>query len=332
VGDLRVALASRLLADDAAAPWWDANSGRLRSGIVDATRLEQLIAFIDPQLTLERFLDGGESGAAAVAIDEGGRRWVVKWQDDQDGAVLSRQRRLGVLTERLRERDYPVPRVRLIERVDGWAVVIREHLRGRPFLQELARPVDEVALGALLPDLLRLNGFQAGLAADEPGDWVSYVVSTVLDGRSGWCEVATLRNHSETTAALLGTVQSFARGHAHIEAATGDVVHGDFQFANILVEDARISGVVDWWAPEGGALAGDRAFDLATLAFYAWETSMRQRLLAAAYETTSAAAVALYLGHLIVRQVEWSIRHGHPQPVVERYLRVAADITKDVLT
>ena len=68
-----------------------------------------------------------------------------------------------------------------------------------------------------------------------------------------------------------------------------------------------ITGVLDW----DGVRVGDAAFDLATPLFYAYDKqpALGERGLA----RTTPGAFAVYLAHLILRQVDWSLRlHGTP--------------------
>ncbi len=104
-----------------------------------------------------------------------------------------------------------------------------------------------------------------------------------------------------------------------------DVVHFDFQGSNILVDRDQVSGVVDW----DGCRAGDRAFDLATLLFYADEddgggSGPRERLWRVLVARTSPSLLGIYLAHLVLRQVDWSIRF-HDRSTVERWLDRADD-------
>jgi aminoglycoside phosphotransferase (APT) family kinase protein len=87
----------------------------------------------------------------------------------------------------------------------------------------------------------------------------------------------------------------------------------------VLMENDRITGVIDW----EGSYTGDRAFDLATMLFYTWNfADFRDALLQAILERTTRQAVAVYLAHMIVRQLDWSMRH-HPREVVDHYMNDA---------
>ena len=99
-------------------------------------------------------------------------------------------------------------------------------------------------------------------------------------------------------------------------------MHLDFSAANILAADGEITGVIDWEA----AVRGDRAFDLVTLQFYAFDDpSVRQPLWDRALELSGPAAVKLYFAHMILRQTEWSIRF-HSSATVEFFFRRARTI------
>jgi hypothetical protein len=90
-----------------------------------------------------------------------------------------------------------------------------------------------------------------------------------------------------------------------------DFVHYDFTPANLLSDGTAITGVIDINPP---VLAGDRAFDLATLLFYLYDHEDIRHLLCARLLDLAGRLVArAYLAHMVLRQVDWSLRH-HPQP------------------
>jgi len=72
-----------------------------------------------------------------------------------------------------------------------------------------------------------------------------------------------------------------------------------------------ITGVIDINPP---LLAGDRAFDLATLLFYHYDhDDIRDVLRARLLNMAGPEAARTYLAHMVLRQVDWSLRH-HPRP------------------
>jgi len=97
-----------------------------------------------------------------------------------------------------------------------------------------------------------------------------------------------------------------------IDCPTDDIVHFDFNPGNILIADGQVRGVVDW----DGATAGDRMFDVVTLLFYTRvDRVTRQALWDYLREHSSFPAVSLYLAHMIIRQLDWSIRHHEAESV-----------------
>jgi aminoglycoside phosphotransferase (APT) family kinase protein len=106
-----------------------------------------------------------------------------------------------------------------------------------------------------------------------------------------------------------------------------DYVHYDFNLANLLSDGSRITGVVDINPP---VVTGDRAFDLATLLFYLYDDEdIRAVLSARILELTSRRAAAAYLAHMVLRQVEWSVRHYPAVAETRRHLRLARLIVDD---
>jgi hypothetical protein len=78
-------------------------------------------------------------------------------------------------------------------------------------------------------------------------------------------------------------------------------------------------------------LAGDRAFDLATLAFYVHDhDELRRRILDQLLGLAGRQAARAYLAHMALRQVEWSIRHHPSAPATRRHLHLAWLILGDI--
>jgi len=140
---------------------------------------------------------------------------------------------------------------------------------------------------------------------------------------------ATLQARPDTRDLLAVVHQTAGRCLAAIPERD-DFVHYDFTLANLLTTGPGISGVIDINPP---ALTGDRAFDLATMLFYLYDRhDIRARLRGRALELTSKRALSAYLAHMLLRQVDWSLRHHPATPSTAHHLHlarlVAADITE----
>ena len=256
----------------------------------------------------------GEQGAFALT-DPAGNPFVLKWTADL--RALARFQRARQVTDWLRALDYPAPEYVLVGHNADAAYAIQRALPGQP-MQQLPP--------ALAPDFLALNARQADLAQAEPAAWPEPVVSPVLFGGDGFCLLEPMQTYSATTASMLQRVQSLVRRHAGAIAPKADIVHYDCGPANVLASAAGITGVIDW----DGWCGGDRMFDVATMLFYSYtDPAVRAALWQAILTHSGPASSAVYLAHLIHRQVDWSIRF-HGAEAIERWLGIAATILDDL--
>lgn len=247
----------------------------------------------------------GESGGAFEVCTADGARAVLKLHT---GDVLD----LGApsaLVDALRARGYPAPATLARGAIDGSAYELQELLPGKP-LEQLAP--------AMLASVLAINALQRDIGAIGRGPWVDEMVTSILDGRTGYCEHAAMAEHSDETRALLERLFRIADGARAVQVSDTDVVHFDFSPYNVLTDGDRIAGVVDW----NGATNGDAAFDLVTLATYTYDDAVRDELLGAAAAATDVDALPLYAAHMVLRQVDWSLRHDD-ETTVEWFLGIS---------
>jgi len=247
----------------------------------------------------------GESGGAFEVRTADGARAVLKLHT---GDVLD----LGApsaLVDALRARGYPAPATLASGAVDGSAYELQELLPGEP-LEQLAP--------AMLASVLAINALQRDIGAIGRGPWIDEMVTRILHGRIGYCEHAAMAEHSDETRALLERLFRIADGARAVQAPDADVVHFDFSPYNVLTDGDRIAGVVDW----NGATNGDAAFDLVTLATYTYDDAVRDELLGAAAASTDVDALPLYAAHMVLRQVDWSLRHDD-ETTVEWFLGIS---------
>jgi len=256
----------------------------------------------------------GEQGAFALS-DRQGRRYVLKWRAGTDH--ISRLQEARVVTDRLRGSGYPTPRYLLIGSALGGCYSIQAALPGSP--------MDGVMM-AFLPRLLELNMLQVGQAVSGEHDWHSEAVNTVLFGGDGYCLHTSLQEYSQDTAELLHKLQVLVSAYKDEPHKTNDVVHGDFQPSNILIHHQEISGIIDWEAVS----AGDCSFDITTLLFYSYDhLEVRKQLWQYVLKLATLNLLSVYIAHLILRQVDWSIRH-HDEATIQRYINRSHALLKDI--
>lgn len=238
--------------------------------------------------------EGGQVGALRL-VDGAGRRFVFKRQPPG----LAPQ-----TTEALRTIGYPAPRYVIW----GADYHVQEELPGAP-VGGWGAPAPWITAR-----LLELDELQAGRAVDDDTTWPQAVVDSVEVGFSDYCVVATLERHSDESRELLRRCRHVVERYANAIGERRDVVHWDYTLDNVLVEDGRVSGVVDW----AGTRSGDRLFDLATLVYYGrGELGGLERYVV---ERIGEEGLAVYLAHMAVRQSDWSLRHHGPDgPEVVRY-------------
>lgn len=257
----------------------------------------------------------GEQGAFAF-YDQQGRRGVLKWTPGTD--AVGRLEQARAVTDRLRRVGYPASSYLYIGEALGGTYSIQLALPG------VSMPLSTTA--QYLPRLLELNAIQARLAYPKLPDWHQEAVNTVLFGGEGYCLHSSLQQYSPVTASLLSDLQSLVSAHRDTPHRKNDVVHTDFQHTNILVHGYQISGVIDWDA----VYAGDGIFDIATLLFYSYEDlEVREQLWQYALERASLNLLSVYLAHLILRQVDWSLRY-HDQKTIDRYLKRGHTLLFDI--
>ncbi len=280
---------------------------------------EEVLAHINAQRGTSYRIVGryaqGESRAAMRVADSHGNGFVLKFGASTNVEV--RDAHPGRTTARLRSLGYLAPEYVTVGIAGETWYVLQTAMRGDPI-------GNRVSL-ALLPQLLHLNDLQRG-QGESTSQEPDRIIRGVMEGYAGYCIIDTLRTYSTESAAMLEASQRIVTTHASDCPRRNDIVHFDFHTNNILMEDGRISGVIDW----EGSVSGDCSFDLATMLFYTWPfTDFREALLQALLAHTSRGAVAVYLAHMIVRQLDWSMRH-HDAATVSHYLDRARAIMRAI--
>jgi Phosphotransferase enzyme family len=280
-------------------------------------------------------------------------------------AVVDRLRERGYPAPRLRAAGQAAGLVFWIqERADGTTLTAPS---GRPdadrilaALPELIRLNDAQAglgtsSGGPVPDGSVPDGSVPGSGAQL--SWRGLIRQTLTEGGAGYCRPETLAGRADTRD-LLEVLRRVADSCCDAVPAATDFVHYDFSPSNLLGSvrpDHRpasagsavtgpastgpastgsastgtaITAVIDINPP---VLAGDRAFDLATMLFYCYEHDELRRLLRARLlELASARAARAYLAHMVLRQTDWSLRFYPDAESTRYFLRLARLVTADI--
>ncbi len=181
-------------------------------------------------------------------------------------------------------------------------------------------------MSRLLPELFRLNDAQAGLGAGGAA-FGDLITRTLVTGGDGYCLHSTLAARPDTRG-LLAALRRIGENCGPAVPPGVDFTHFDFQFMNLLSDGRGLTGVVDVNPPP---VSGDRAFDLATVAFYVYDAGeLRRPILARLSSLATWASVRAYLAHMALRQVEWSVRHYPAAPATRHHLHLARLVLGDI--
>lgn len=259
---------------------------------------------------------GGES-ASTFVVSEAHEKLLLKIESE---SRVRAHRRGARVCEHLSRRHYPVPRTVAMGVLSGHAYSLHTWLQGEPMAPDDGSHVER------LLSLVELHTDAARLLEIPPDDWPGSIVDPVLVGGPGFCLLETMREHSEESAQLLTVLQSLVVANRLSLQVANDIIHYDYNPANILVDAGEVTGVVDW----EGVRAGDRAFDLVTLLFYTYDAPQaRERIWARLDRLRPRSTIAVYLAHIILRQVEWSLRL-HSPALGQHYLNRARAVLRDL--
>jgi hypothetical protein len=251
-----------------------------------------------------RAAGAGESRHAFWVADRAGAVGVLKIVPGAPPAAAGRLRELDAVPGRLRGRGYPAPRFDVIGQLPGLAYRVQPRL----------------------PGLLRLNDAQPGLGAG-PRRWRRLITQTLTAGGDGYC-LHTTRQASPAAGDLLPALRRAGDRCGPVIPDGQDFVHYDLTPASLLSDGTAITGVIDINPP---VPAGDRAFDLATLLSCHYDhDQIRGRLRARLLKLAGPPAASACLAHMVLRHVDWSLRHHPATAATRRHLRLARTITADI--
>ncbi len=250
---------------------------------------------------------------------------MLKITPDAPPEAAGHLRELDAVLAQLRDRGYPATRFRIIGQVPGLVFWVQPRLPGAA-LDRGQREPDYAAQAGLLPALFRLNDAQAGLGTG-PRRWRNLITQTLASGGDGYCLHSTLQA-SPRARDLLPVLRRAGERCGPSIPDGQDFVHYDFTPANLLSDGTVITGVIDINPP---VLAGDRAFDLATLLFYHYDhEDIRALLRGRLLDLAGPRAASAYLAHMVLRQVDWSLRHHPAAAATQHHLHLPTAITADI--
>lgn len=253
--------------------------------------------------TLIRPLQGGSQQGAYELRDIGGERAVLKWHTGHLPAPQLVETARAI--EDARRRGWPTSKWLVYGALanDG-AYIIEEFLDG-------TKPSEMTA--ELLDRLLQANRIQDGLCPRPFHDWSAYAHRVVFENES---DNARRLRVNPRTVRLMDRIDRATASARGIALPSGDLVHGDCNLWNVLVQDDGASYLVD--AAHVGS--GTRAYDLANLLIGAtidqqWppgSAADQERLQRECEALVGRDGLIVCVAARLIVMVEWSSRRRPP--------------------
>jgi hygromycin-B 4-O-kinase len=222
----------------------------------------------------------GENVATAFRVRSGGGDLVVRLVQGIPDAFAADQAIAGLLAGS----TIPVPQLLMTAERAGWQYAVSAFAPG-----EMADRLGAAAAERLAPELLRVmaaihgvdvsrtTGFGA-IGPDGNGGqagWREAIVHVFDERQTGyWHGWRSQLAYSRLDWHLFDRADTALRSLLEHCPERRWLVHGDFGFSNVLVEDGRITAVLDW----SNARFGDFLWDVAWLGFFTDDLDLRARL------------------------------------------------------
>ena len=160
----------------------------------------------------------------------------LSWWQVADAGKAERE---ATVIHWLQEEGLPVPNVHVMEQGARGDVLVERRLPGLIWFDidhTFARAIDPyVELYAQL--LAKVHNMEVPFAVQSVVPHVT--ILNVLDTLRGWA------NHAKDTN-LLSVIDLVAAEAENVEEVAPALLHGDYHFANVLLDDGTISGIIDW--------------------------------------------------------------------------------------
>lgn len=242
--------------------------------------------------------DGGEWGAFQIA-EPGKDPVVLKYYPDvSESSLIDPDPNLApLITNRLLDLGYSVPKYIFTGTLEPNGLYwIQEELMGKPLSQDPS--IEQVH------KILSLIDLQKNQAVSSKQNWSQIAKEVVFENRFGWLE--SLKSFSNETVELVDMMLKATKGLENLELPSSDIVHGDFSYRQVMVENDKIVGIIDW--QEAGC--GDIAIDLTRLVYSLHD---RPSLVAPIVEKLKAhdpRKIKLYIAFTAFEMVGWRVEQN----------------------
>ncbi|MQA80289.1 MAG: phosphotransferase [Streptosporangiales bacterium] len=263
--------------------------------------VEELVAEVGSahgrRLTVRGRYPSGRQGGAWSVVDGDGAAAVLKWGRD---LPAPRMRELAGAVASARAAGYPTP---------AWLASGVTSGGSWYCLQDVAPGVPSTPLTpATVPLLVEVLERQAGLAPDLTFDW-NEQVRAMVSGADGDGHKRAVRALGPEGRALVERYDDLLAAYDRVELPAGDLVHGDFNTCNVLLDGGTVSGVIDVMALGVGSRVVDYACLLREAYVEGYGDGVTRRLHEAAAVVAGPAPLALCVAATAFFIVGFKRRH-----------------------
>ena len=246
---------------------------------------------------LNRF-DKGEWGAYRIA-EHGKKHLVLKFFTDLSNTnIVDPDPDLAKsITDRLLSLKYPVPKYIYSGRVDNGLYWVQQELLGNPLWQN---PTVEQ-----IEKILSFLSLQENQAVSDKQNYSSIIKDTVFGNRlSG---LKSIQNYSSEMREFLGNLSSLVKDLESMPLQSSDIVHGDFSYNQVMVnDDGVITGIIDW--QEAGC--GDWLVDLTRLIYSLHDRPHLANPIIKSVNQENLPRVKLYTAFTTIEMLLWPIQQN----------------------
>lgn len=202
---------------------------------------------------INRF-DRGEWGAYRI-VEPDKKSVVLKFFTDLSNTnIVDADPELAKdITDRLLSLGYPVPKYIYTGRIGKGLYWLQQELSGKPLWQNPTMEQIEKVLSFLL--------LQKNQAVSEKQNYSLIIKDTIFGNRLGG--LRSIQNYSPEMSEFVDNLMLSIKDLERLSLPKSDIVHGDFSYHQVMVDDGKITGIIDW--QEAGC--GDWLVDLTRLIY-----------------------------------------------------------------
>lgn len=200
------------------------------------------------------------------------------------------------ITNRLFSLGYPVPKYIYSGRIGKGLYWVQQELFGSPLWQNPTVEQIEKVLSFLL--------LQKNQAVSEKQNYSLIVKDTVFGNRLG--SLRTIQNYSPEMNEFFNNLRLSVKELEGLSLPNSDVVHGDFSYHQVMVDDGKITGIIDW--QEAGC--GDWLVDLTRLIYSLHDRPLLTAQIIKKVKKEDLPKIRLYTVFTTIEMLSWPIQQN----------------------